>query len=234
MTMMKDHLHGDKKRFEPETVIFEEGDLSDYMYVVLSGEVVIYKKVIQNATRVLHIVKEGEYFGEMSLIAESGTRRSASAKAIKDTEVVQIDKEGLYNLLKEKPEFGLNIIRQMSDRLARTSEILIYSELDLALSRLKPSRFEDGYHGKILFILTGSFDLENKEAVLKTANTLKWSKDVDVVASVFKPGNTEESLIYIVAADNLNTLQTTISHFNNLVRWDFSPVLPTNIESTVS
>ncbi len=219
---------GTRKQFPPETVIFEEGDPSDFMYVLVSGKVVVYKKVIQRATHVLHVLEVGEYFGEMSLV--TGARRSASAKTIEDTEVIQIDKNGLHKLLKEEPEIGLGIMKQMAERLAKLGETLIYSELELALSRRKPSRFQNDYSGKTLFVVTGSFNPENKGEVLKTANEIEWSDDVDVVTSLHKPGRPEDTIIYIVAVDEFKTLLTIISRFNDLVRWDFCPVLPVNAE----
>ena len=225
-------LKGTAKQYPPETVIFEEGDPSDFMYVVTSGKVVTYKRVIQRATHVLHTLGVGEYFGEMSLT--TGARRSESAKTIAKTDVIQIDKNGLHRLLKEEPEFGLSVMKQMAERLAKTSETLIYSELELALSRRKPSRFQNDYSEKTLFVVTGSFNLENKKKVLKTANAIEWSEDVDVVASLFKPGKIENDIIYIVAVDNFKTLVTIISRFNDLVKWDFSPVLPINTEEIVS
>lgn len=219
-------LHGIRKQFTTEKIIFEEGDPTDFMYVVVSGKVVIYKKVIQRTTRVLHVLGVGEYFGEMSLI--TGTRRSASAKAIAETDVIQIDKNGLHKLLKEEPEFGLSIMTQMAKRLVTTNETLIYSELELALSRCKPSRFQNGHSGKTLFIATGSFKPENKKEVLKTVSTIEWSDDVDVVASLFKPGKVEDAIVFVVAVEDFKTLLNIISCFDNLVKWDFSPVLPTS------
>lgn len=226
--MNLEQFHGKKKRFSSETVIFEEGDPSDYMYIVVSGQVVIYKKVIENATRILHNIGNGEYFGEMALI--TGAKRSASAKTIEETEVVQIDKNGLNTLLKNEPDFGINLMRQMAERLAKTSENLIYSELEMALSHRKPERFAVNYPGKILFVATGSFRLENKKNVMKTLHTLKWPDNVDVIASLFKPGKAEEGIIFIIAVDNSKTLLNLTLHFDDLVNWDFSPVLPANTE----
>jgi len=219
---------GTRKQYPPETVIFEEGDPSDFMYVVVSGKVVIYKKVIQKATHVLHILEVGEYFGEMSLVTSA--RRSASAKTIEETDVIQIDKSGLHKILKEEPEIGLSIMKQLAERLDRLGETLIYSGLELALSRRKPSRFQNDYSGKTLFMVTGSYNPENKGEVLKTASTIEWSDDIDVVAGIFKPGKTEDAIIYIVAVDEFKTLLTIISRFNDFVSWDFCPVLPVNAE----
>ncbi len=219
---------GIKKQFEPDMMIFEEGDPSDYMYIVISGKVQIFKTIIQKAIRTLHVVEENGCFGEMSLF--TGSKRTASAKVIDVTEVFQIDKSGLYKLLKSKPEFAVGLMEQMSERLQNTSENLIYSELELALSRHKPVRFEDSYSNKILFEVVGMFSIENKNEVAEIANTLIWPDDVDVIASLFKPG-INNSLIYVVAVDNISTVLNVTARFKNLVNWEFSPVLSTNSET---
>ena len=224
--------HGTKKQYPTETLIFEEGDPSDFMYVLISGKVVIYKKVIQRANRVMHILEAGEYFGEMALL--TGDRRSATAKTIADSDVIQIDKTEFQKLVREVPEFGINLMRQMSERLSKTSETLIYNELELALSQRKPTRPQETYPGKILFVVTGSFKMEDKNEVLKTVNTLKWTDDIDVITSLFRPGKVEESIVFVVAVEDLKTLLNVISCFNNLVKWDYSPVLPTNTTEEIT
>lgn len=217
-------LQGEKKVFVAETIIFEEGEPGDYMYIVLSGRVCLHKKVVDRTQRLLHIVERGGYFGEIALI--TGEKRSASAKAIEATEVIQIDKEGLYKLLKDEPEFGVNMIRQMSERLKKTSEELIYSELEMALSRRKPERFQEAYNGKMIFLITGLFRLEDKKEVLNITKAVKWPDNVDLIVSLFKPGKDQESLIYVIATDHLKTLLNAISCFKDLVRWEFAPALP--------
>ncbi len=118
----------------------------------------------------------------------------------------------------------------MSDRLKKPSKSLIFSELELALSRHKPVRFDDTYSGKMLFEVTGYFTIENKSEVTRIAGSLTWSNDVDVIASLFKFEKEEDSLIFIVATDNLNTLLNVTSSFNNLVKWEYVPVIRTDID----
>lgn len=219
--------YGVKKQFPLDTIIFEEGDPSDNMYIVVSGKIEIFKTVIQKAVHVLHVVEKNEYFGEMSLI--TGEKRSASAKSVDNTEVIQIDKEGLNKLLTNEPEFGLNLMGQMAERLQKTTENLIYSELEMALSQHKPARFDNSFAGKFIFEITGIFNLEKKKDVMGIANDLKWPNDVDVIASFYKP-DLQDSLLYIVATDNMNALLAVTSRFGNIVQWKYTPVLTTDTE----
>ncbi len=221
-------FNGVRRQIPAESIVFEEGDPSDFMYIIASGRVVIFKKVVQSATRVLHNIGDGEYFGEMSLI--TGAKRSASAKTISETEVIQIDKNGLLKLLKEDPAFGINLMRQMAERLEQTSESLIYSELELALASHKPERFNDAYDGKTIFIATGYFSLENKKEVMQIAGSIKWPDDIDLITSLYKPEKVENELIYVAAVYDLKSLLNVTLRFESLVQWDFSPAFATSAD----
>ena len=73
---MNDALERFARDFEPGTVLFEEGQPGDYMYVVQSGEVEIRRQVGETE-RVLAILPPGEFFGEMAIL--NGRPRSATA-----------------------------------------------------------------------------------------------------------------------------------------------------------
>ena len=100
---------------EEGTVIFQEGDLGDSMYIIFQGEIRIYKA---NAT--LAILKEREVFGELSLLdAES---RSASAKAHTDCYLFKIDQEPFFELMESRPEIAKGFIRILCKRLRILNE----------------------------------------------------------------------------------------------------------------
>jgi len=86
------------------TVIFEEGDAGNYLYVVVRGEVQIRKDGQPVATR-----KPGEAFGEMALLDDRP--RSAAAVARQDVELLRIASEPFGDLLDQHPEISRGIIR---------------------------------------------------------------------------------------------------------------------------
>lgn len=75
-------------------IIFNEGSPGDWIYVILSGEVEIFKTVNQKKY-IIEILREGEVFGELSFIGNIS--RTASAKAIGSTRLGVIDRDFLYN-----------------------------------------------------------------------------------------------------------------------------------------
>src|SRR5688572_21120042 len=100
---------------EEGTVIFQEGDLGDSMYIIYQGEIRIYK-----ANTTLAILKEREVFGELSLLdAES---RSASAKAHTDCYLFKIDQDPFFELMESRPEIAKGFIRILCKRLRILNE----------------------------------------------------------------------------------------------------------------
>lgn len=75
--------------FEPDEIIFHEGDIGDYLYIITAGEVEVYtmkegeKKVIAN-------LGKGEYFGEMALLNQRS--RLATVKCLSPVDVLAMRK----------------------------------------------------------------------------------------------------------------------------------------------
>ena len=65
--------------YDPETVIFEEGDRGRELFVIADGEVEILKETDTGAKMTLARLEAGDFFGEMAFVDDSP--RSASAVA---------------------------------------------------------------------------------------------------------------------------------------------------------
>jgi len=87
-----------KERFEHGQLIFNEGDAGDKLYVILRGEVEIFKKVGPAREEILATLKSGDYFGEMSLVDLAP--RSATARAKGELSVLTMTKKDFDLLLK--------------------------------------------------------------------------------------------------------------------------------------
>ena len=115
------------RRFTKGTVIFKEGDRDIFMSVVAKGEVNILKKDEHMDVKRVTAIGAGKVIGEMSMI--DGNPRSATAVAATDTTLVTLSKEGMHQLLKEKPYVGIKMLQKiafsMSQRLRQTTGILV-------------------------------------------------------------------------------------------------------------
>lgn len=100
--------------FGPYTVIFVEGEKSDYAYAVLSGEVEISSKI--NGSRViLTTVRPPHIFGELALLGER--TRSATATTITGCELLRVKREWLESKMDNLDPFMRYWFLYLTDRL---------------------------------------------------------------------------------------------------------------------
>ena len=57
--------------YEKDTIVTHEGDVSDVLYVILSGSVKVFLANRQGDFITLRVLHRGDYFGELSLLDES-------------------------------------------------------------------------------------------------------------------------------------------------------------------
>jgi uncharacterized protein (TIGR02266 family) len=146
-------------------VIFNEDSSGDWVYVVISGSVEIYK-VINEKKYVIEVLGEGEIFGELGFIG--GIKRTASVRSIGETTVGVINRDTLdQEFNKLSTEFRLILIaiikrfKKMVDRVsgfsARSDPRLLKT---LSISYKDKQSFLNAYTSNIsnggLFISTGS------------------------------------------------------------------------------
>jgi CRP/FNR family cyclic AMP-dependent transcriptional regulator len=110
--------------FDEGKFIFLEGDTGDKCYIIEEGEVRISKFVPGVGEEALTMLRDGSFFGEMSLI--DGATRSATAIANKPTTCLVIDKTDLENLIREKSDLGTKLLwcfcRTLTRRLRDTND----------------------------------------------------------------------------------------------------------------
>ncbi|WP_233585223.1 cyclic nucleotide-binding domain-containing protein, partial [Corallococcus sp. CA054B] len=98
-------------------VIIREGDATDGLYVVLSGEVEVHK-----SGQRLTSLKEGDLFGEISLLRK--TPATATVEATRHTTLLRLPREDFDSLISSHPQV-LMLVSDLSDeRLRRTQHVL--------------------------------------------------------------------------------------------------------------
>lgn len=97
--------------------IFELGDIGNVLYVVLEGqiEIIVHDKVMDT-------VEPGGILGEMALI--DARPRSATAIAQGNCKVVPIDRDAFKTLIQQQPEFALEVMRVMVERLRYMNSVV--------------------------------------------------------------------------------------------------------------
>jgi CRP/FNR family cyclic AMP-dependent transcriptional regulator len=107
--------------YEKGSVIFVEGEPSLYLYIVLDGEVRVFKES-KDRLLALSVIGEKDFLGELAMFDDS--LRSATAVATKDTHLLIIKKSDISHVLKNCPEWITNIMITLSDRLKHSNEML--------------------------------------------------------------------------------------------------------------
>ncbi len=116
------------KTYKDGDVIVQEGTESREMYVVQSGQVKVVKGD-GSSEAVLAILKDGDMFGEMSLL--DAKPRSATVKALGEARVLAIDHEMFLKRVRVDPTLALRVLRQMGERIRDLN-----SKLNAAIGRL--------------------------------------------------------------------------------------------------
>lgn len=94
--------------------LFEEGKKGETFYVVLRGRVELLKRGRDGAEQKLAVAREGEAFGEMALL--NRTPRSATARAIEDSQLLEISRDAFDTLL-GADSFPVRMLRGTSKAL---------------------------------------------------------------------------------------------------------------------
>jgi CRP-like cAMP-binding protein len=80
------HLH-----FKASEMIFDQGDLADYLYIILKGRVAVVKKFEGNGEKIIKELEAGNFFGEIALTKD--ITRTAKVVALESTDLIAIPKD---------------------------------------------------------------------------------------------------------------------------------------------
>jgi CRP-like cAMP-binding protein len=112
-------LSANLKKLGPNDLLFREGDASDAMYVIKTGRVSIFKAK-GKAEIELAQVGPGAMIGEMAFF--DNKPRSASAKAVQETEVIILPFKALHAQFKSFPEWLKSIVKTINDHLREANQ----------------------------------------------------------------------------------------------------------------
>lgn len=112
------------RAYPKNSVILNEGEHTDSIYVINSGKVKVLMRDEEGKEVILSILKEGDYFGELSLIDEQP--RSASVVAMEPSEMTLLLKADFLQCVASNPGIAMTIMRGLAQRL-READVKIES-----------------------------------------------------------------------------------------------------------
>lgn len=162
-------------QYRQGTVIFQEGDQGDRLFIVLSGEVEVWKHLGAADASMLARYGAGRFFGEMALVDE--LPRSATAVAAADSRLLSLHREAFLELVETFPPLATSVMRSLSAIVRESNDSFVADlhhrnqELELAYSQLEHAQQELLEHERLSNLGKMSnmilHDIRNPVAVLK-------------------------------------------------------------------
>lgn len=104
--------------FEPDQVLFEEGDMGDAAYIVIDGEADVLIQTPSGPVTV-YTAKRNDIVGEIAILCD--VPRTATVKARTELVALVISKDLFFRMMNEFPQMAVEIMRELAQRLERTN-----------------------------------------------------------------------------------------------------------------
>ena len=110
------------RQYEPGELVFERGDSGDALFLIRRGQVRIFIRDDQDNEVNFRFYGAGQAIGEFSLI--DGQPRSASADAYDLAQLLILGREDFQALLRDHPMIGIEMMRELAERIRYTTRFL--------------------------------------------------------------------------------------------------------------
>ena len=167
--------------------VFHHGQPGTAMYIVAGGAVRIYLPSETGRDVVLAVLRHGDMFGEMALLERGQPGRSASARAIEDTELLRLERQDFDAVLVDHPEAQRAIIDILVERLRKTNESMqdaylleVPGRLARRMLLIAEEHGRDAEHGRELGLRLSQQDLADMIGASRVAVNKQlqvWRKD---------------------------------------------------------
>lgn len=134
LATLENWLH--KRTYQAGETIFKRHAPGEGMYIIQAGTVEIFLEDPDNEGKILAILEDGEFFGELALLDRE--ERSASARASTPSTLLVFAQPDLLGLIEQRPVLGTRILKNLSRvigaRLRQTNENLLKIQKEMANS----------------------------------------------------------------------------------------------------
>jgi CRP-like cAMP-binding protein len=107
-----------ERAYNAGDIILKEGDPSDVVYKIVSGDVEVFKEQ-DGQTIVLGVMKAGEFLGEMGVVDDEP--RSASARAKNQVSVIIFEEQEFFSLISQDVSSAERMILRLCERVRTLS-----------------------------------------------------------------------------------------------------------------
>lgn len=110
-----------RKKFVRGDYVVQEQTVGKALYLVESGELKVSLSENNEREVILSFLKEGDFFGEMSLLDQKP--HSANVIALKTTQLYVLQREDFLNYVEKYPKTLFNILQKVFERLRKADDI---------------------------------------------------------------------------------------------------------------
>ncbi|NQX62461.1 Crp/Fnr family transcriptional regulator [Paenibacillus qinlingensis] len=108
------------KKVKKGTILFNEGEVGEELYLIHSGVVKIYR--LDEAKEVtLALFRDGDFFGEMSLLS-NGMTRSATAETMAASTMYVLSRTAFTTFMEKSPRLCLKLLETTMQRLRHAND----------------------------------------------------------------------------------------------------------------
>ena len=104
-----------------DDIVFQADEGTD-LYIVIKGKVKVSLLGPDGNEFILASLKQGDFFGEMSLI--DGRARSANVVAEEETALGALNRSIFLNTMKQKPSIAFDLLSALVERLRKTDDMI--------------------------------------------------------------------------------------------------------------
>jgi CRP-like cAMP-binding protein len=124
-------------KYQPQDVVFHQGDRADSVYYVQSGKVKLSVTSASGKEAVIAVLGDGDFFGEGSLISQPV--RLATATALAECTLDRIDKSKMLRVLHDEAQFSDRFTAHLLTRNSRVEADLVDQLMNSSEKRLARS-----------------------------------------------------------------------------------------------
>lgn len=136
------------RSYPKNTVIINENDFADSLYVIETGKVKVYCSDKNGKEFIMNTLSEGDYFGELALLDDD--KRTASVRTMEKSNFCIIYKEDFNQIIEQQPNIARTLIVNLTRRVRKLTKDVkalalqdVYGRVTNVLTTLSEPRDEE-------------------------------------------------------------------------------------------
>ncbi len=126
----------ERMTFKKGEILCRQGESGDSAFIILEGAVDVQVERDEGTKKIVETLTQNDIVGEIALLCD--VNRTATVIAKGDLTTLKVTKDLFFGLVKDFPEIGVEIMREIAYRLVKTTAKLVDTEgqLDAANEQL--------------------------------------------------------------------------------------------------